>query len=291
MAYVADRTDIEERGRVSGLTILEFSILMIPPLIIIDFLKFEPVDFAHARTQFFLIIALVRSTSLLIFGINKLEVKNKISTALSMPKANYKALFYYVIPWLMFILAATIANNFIPQNEFQSAYETGNLLRFLNIAIFGFFIGFVADRFGRRFSIIFGLGAFTLSFFILGFFGFTDTNVILFYAISGVGWGIFFTIYLTIPGDLSMCGEREKFYSILIVLPLLLMMALQELLVFDDSFLKSTEWSQFLGYILIISMIVIWYAKETLPEKKIYERRMKIYMNKVRKIVSDSEKE
>jgi len=148
--------------------------------------------------------------------------------------------------------------------------------------------GFIADHFGRKLSITIGLILLGVSFEILGF-AISNSTVLIYLTASGVAWGFFFAIYLTIPGDLSICGSREKFYSLIAVLPLILLTSVPFLPGLADLTQYSSSFSHILGLILFISIIPVIGANETLPKGKIRERKMKEYLNQVGKVISESE--
>jgi MFS family permease len=233
-----------------------------------------------------LLFAIVRSTSFLALALDKFEVKNRVEEKIKC-EPGYKDLFSYIIPWLMFILVGMLAWNLIPQESFTSAVEIGQILRFSCIAVFGFVSGFAADRFGRKPSVIVGLIVLGVSFFILGF-GISELNVIIYLTTSGVAWGSFFAMYLTIPGDLSVCGSREKFYASIVVLPIILLGSVPYFPGLADITRYSSAFSQTLSLILFLSIIPVLLAKETLPEIKMRERRLKDHIKKVGKLASES---
>ena len=212
MASIADYSRVEERARVSGLTIFATFILAISAMIAVEV-------FAVGLPTLILLFAIVRSTSFLGLVLNKFDVKDKVREKLDKPSS--KDFFFYMIPWMMFVLVGTLAWSLIP-NQFESAVSIGRILRFICIAVFGIVTGFIADRLGRKPAIIIGLIVFGISFTILGF-SMSAPTVVIYLTASGVAWGSFFAMYLVIPGDLSATGSREKFYAFLTILPLILL--------------------------------------------------------------------
>ena len=47
----------------------------------------------------------------------------------------------------------------------------------------------------------------------------------IYYALSGITWGLFFVVFLAVPGDLSTPNLREKFYALGYILPLTVLFA------------------------------------------------------------------
>jgi MFS family permease len=206
----------------------------------------------------------------------------------SRPKTEYKDFVSYTIPWIIFILVGTLAWNLIPTNLYPSAVDIGTCLRFCNIAAFGLISGFIADRFGRRPSIIIGQLIMGVSFAILGLFGIFYSSVIIYLTASGVAWGLILTMYLTIPGDLSECGKREKLYSLLVVLPMILMLSIPFFPIAIDFTEYSSPFSQLLALLNFLSIIpVIFLADDTLKKDEIEKIKMKDYAELAGRLLSD----
>ena len=279
MASIADYSRVEERARVSGLTIFATFILAISAMIAVEV-------FAVGLPTLILLFAIVRSTSFLGLALNKFDVGDKVKEKLDKPSS--KDFFFYIIPWMMFVLVGTLAWSLIP-NQFESAVSIGRILRFICIAVFGIVTGFIADRLGRKPAIIIGLIVFGISFTILGF-SMSAPTVVIYLTASGVAWGSFFAMYLVIPGDLSATGSREKYYAFLTILPLILLGGIPYLPGVAEFTKYSSAFAHILSLILFLSIIPVLRANETLPEPKMRERRLKEHVEKIGKLVSESKK-
>lgn len=277
MAFIADYSHVEERARVSGLTIFATFILAISAMITVEILAVE-------LPTLILLFAIVRSTSFLALALEKFDVEDRVEEKLTKP--DYQDFIFYIIPWMMFVLVGTLAWSLIP-NQFESAVSIGRISRFICIAVFGIITGFIADRFGRKPAIIIGLIVFGVSFTILGF-SMTAPTVIIYLTASGVAWGSFFAMYLVIPGDLSDTGSRERFYAFLTILPLILLGSIPYLPGVAELTKYSSAFAHILSLILFLSIIPVLRAKETLPDIKIRERRMKEHLERIGKIVVES---
>jgi hypothetical protein len=96
-------------------------------------------------------------------------------------------------------------------------------------------------------------------------------------------------MYLTVPGDLSPRGSREKYYALGIVVPLIIyagLVAASELLGIS---VPASSASSVLSIIIFMSIIPLLRAVETLPATKIAEREMSEHLKKVGKILSESD--
>jgi hypothetical protein len=282
MAFLADSTIVEERARVSGTTIFATFCFAIGAMAAIRV-------FSLGVAGSVLLFALVRSFSLFAFVIDKCDRKNLISQEPRFRRPEYKDFISYVLPWMMFILVGILAWNLISPDKYASAVSIGTILRYACIAAFGIVSGVVADRFGRKPPIIFGLIILGASFAVLGF-SMSNFTVIIYLMASGVAWGSFLSIYLAIPGDLAISGSREKLYVFIMILPLIIMGVLLYTPVIANFSENTSSFSQVLSLILFLSIIPVLRAKETLPESKIRERKMKKYVEKVGEVIKESKK-
>jgi MFS family permease len=287
MALIADYTNVEERGRVSGLIILGTFITAFTTLIIVRLLD---LGIIHA----ILLFAIVRSISLLALLFDRCDrARKNIHKKPKFARASYREFSFYLFPWVMFAIAAGLASNLIPQTEnYEAATSMGMTLRYIAIAVFGFLAGVAADKFGRKQPIIIGLIMLGVSFALIGFLGMNEMNVVFYLAISGIAWGSFLVVFLAVPGDLSDYDNREKFYGLGYILPVAVLFSLSAIpgiAIFSNFSVSS--FSQLLSIILFLSIIPVLRAKETLPKQKIIEREMKEHIEKIEKIVQESKKE
>ena len=284
MALIADDTVIEERARVSGIVILSTFVIAFSAMAAIRIL-------ALSILSVILLFAVVRSISFLALAIDKCDrPKEETSEKTYAFRIHYKEFFYYLIPWVMFSVAAGLAWNLIPPTtEYANAQYVGTTLRYVSIAAFGLISGIAADKFGRKQPIIIGLITLGISFLLLGLFNMSPTAVLIYLSISGIAWGSFFVVFLAVPGDLSVSTSREKFYGLGYILPLAIMFTLWA--VPGPAFLAgfaASLLSQILGIILFLSIIPVLRAKETLSSQKIQERKMKHHVDEIRKLVQKS---
>ncbi len=281
LAFLADNTIVEERGRIAGITILTTFLL-----------AFLAIAISGVFGSELIVIILggivIRSTSFFALLLDKCE-RPIIGIITQVVRPNYRELSFYLLPWIMFAAASVIASNVVPKSEeFQSAVLIGTILRYALIALFGLIWGIVADRVGRKMPIIIGLIALGLSFSMLNYSMNTST-VLIYLAISGVAWGAFFTIYLVIPGDLSNRGRREKFYTLGSISPLTAMISIMLILTALETQFALSSFSNLLSAMLFLSIIPVLRAKETLQESKVQERKLKEHVEKVGKIIKESE--
>ena len=295
MAFLSDSTTIEERGRVAGLTILEAFVVAFLSLAILEILELGTISII-------ILVTIIRSISFLALIVDKNEqISEKEKPRFTIN--DYREFVFYLIPWIMFVVAASIASNVItayttynsiPNFEsYESVILIGNVFRYAFIAIFGFVSGIVIDRIGRKQSIIIGLIALGIGFGLLGF-EFSETTILLYFMASGIAWGSFLTVFLVIPGDLSIFGSREMFYAFGTIGPLIILFSFSMI---DTAWLtdlirniSASSVSQILSIILFVSIVPVIRAKETLSESKKRKRKMKKHIDSVGKLLQDYKK-
>jgi len=282
MALVADYTIVDNRGRVSGIIILGTFIVAFLSMAIYRMLDLDIFNLI-------LILIVVRSISLISVVIDKLGRPQKTGEKeIRLPPGTYREFLFYLCPWVMFTIASSLARSLVIGEEFESAYQIGTNLRWLFIAVFGLAAGFIADRFGRKLPIIFGLATFGIGYILLGF-SMSEISVITYYVLSGITWGLFFVIFLVVPGDLSIPNLREKFYALGYILPVTGLLALSVIPVPNiPDILDANLIAQILGVCLFISMYPVFRAEETLTEKKIREREMREYTRRIGELIDET---
>lgn len=297
LAFLADSTNIDERGRVAGITILETFVMAVLTLALVEILGLE------LFPTTLILFALIRAISFLVLLFDTNEpIKEKGNQVLV--ENPYREFVFYLIPWIMFVVAATTASNIITalteremvlQTQlYEDAITLGNIFRYAFMAIFGFLSGIIIDRVGRKQTIIIGLITLGVGFGLLGFVLLSDTIILIYFITSGIAWGSFLTVFLVIPGDFSIIGSREILYALGTIGPLIIMFSFS---VIDTTWLTNvienigpTSFSQILSVILFVSIIPVIRAKETLTESKKQKRKMKEHIDRMGKLVQDSKK-
>lgn len=281
MALVADYTIVENRGRTSGIILLGTFIIAFVSMAIYGILELDILGLT-------LLLAVLRSISIFALVMEKFDRPSTIGKKIRLRFYEYKDFFVYLCTFLLFSIASGLAWSLIP-DIYEPQVAFGNTLRFILIAIFGVTAGVMADRWGRKQPIIIGLAALGIGFLLLGF-NLSGESVILYLILSGITWGSFFVVFLAVPGDLSFPSSREKFYALGYILPLfgqfiISIIPVDELLKIID----ANVISQILGICLFLAIYPVLRAKETLAESKIQERKMKEYVERVGKVIQETE--
>jgi MFS family permease len=284
LSFIAETTVPEERGRVSGIIIFLTFVMAFSALVVARILGLGLMGTV-------LLSAVLRSTSffaLVLDGI--VEKKEEKKTRLRI--GVYRDFLLYLIPWVLFNIAAGLSLALIPIQDqaYASAVANGNTLRYICIAIFGLVAGSIADRFGRKQIIIIGLTMLGTGFALLGF-NMSPESTLIYLTISGVAWGSFLSLFIAVPGDLSIPSLREKFYAIGTIMPLAILLSLYTVPIGFLSGYPAASISQILSLIIFLSIIPVLRAKETLPKSRIIARRMREHIYKVEKLIQESKKE
>ena len=290
LSLFAEFTTKENRGRVSGIILLETFFMASIAIIVNDIIKLGLVGTI-------LLLIILRSTSFLALvidecktGQNFKDVKKRKSWTSIL---TYKGYVYYFVPWLMFIVAAVLTDHLLwpelPKNvDYDYVFEIGNPLHYLGTAIFAMVSGVMADRYGRKPSIIIGLAIFGFSYALIGSIV-SPESVFIHLMTIGIAFGFVWVIYIAIPGDLAVGTfefSREKFYALILVLPLAVYGGLGAVPRVFGITVQPNILSPILSLILFLSVITILYAPRIL-RKSIVARKMKEYAKKITELVNE----
>lgn len=196
------------------------------------------------------------------------------------------SLLLYFIPWLMFSLVNNLAfpilNNFFPANFVNISSMLESVLAGFSALFFGFFADFV----GRKRLMLFGFVLLGLGYAALGLFPGNSPGWWFYTCADGVSWGVFTTIFLlTLWGDLANKHNAEKYY-VVGFLPYLLSNFLQVSIgqYVADTVINEITVFSFASFFLFASVLPLFYAPETLPEKIIKDRDLKNYFERAQKL-------
>lgn len=282
LSFLADNTEFEERGRVSGFTLFITFVTVVILLVVSNIYDFS-------ISQYALLMLLFQFSSIgSIILFTHWEKTPNISVPVKRIKENKKYMLY-LLPWLMFSIAngANIFFSRMVENSELAGIST--LIKFASSCIFCLVAGTLADYYGRK-------PAFLIGFVILGVSYSLNPYInnplfdILTSLLSGSAWSFIMVSYLfTIVGDLGPHGGKEIYYAISGV----------NWMVIETSFafLSSVSYlvlpigiiSTILSASMFIAVIPLLYATETLPEKKIADRLLSNYFNKVLELLNVSD--
>lgn len=293
MAFLADSTTADERGRVSGFVVLATFVLVILSSLANSVLGF-PSGIGYPSQPIGLVLTAVgvRLIGFLSFLFDPLK-KKEITVRPWRGILGLKDFGLYVLAYVLFMVSAGLVAFIwqgLPANpDYESFHRAGMLVRNVGLGIFGVIAGFMADRVGRKKPIIIGLIMLGVGYALVGLL----TNPMTYFLnllLSGFAWGIIIVVYLVIPGDLAFSGSEERFYVAGWVLPLVLYIGINGAARFINIAPPIDIFSTILSIILFASIVPIWSAPETLSESKIRERKFREYAEEVGKVIQESKK-
>jgi MFS family permease len=276
LAYFADCTALENRGRMSGIIFLTINISA--PFIVMLLRIDLPVSFA--------ISTIWRGLGLIMLLLLKpaenhtLERRKQISFTSIF---HNKSFLLYLIPWFMFSLIdrfeKVFFEHFLAPDLFDLLSPIGPIVG----TIFAFVGGLLSDWVGRKRVVIYGFVSLGLAYAAVGITQGVLLSLYFYSVIDGIAWGVFtVTFFLILWGDLSSPGTRGKYYAIGII-PFFLADFIGVLFVPYVLIPPSAAFSV-ASLFLFLAVLPLLYVPETLPEKKIELRRLRKYVEKAKKI-------
>ncbi len=186
----------------------------------------------------------------------------------------------YFVAWLMF----SMVDGFEELSISQYQGEFGFAMNMVEPVIAGFSAligGILADRTGRKKVVIFGFVSLGIAYAVLGISQ-RPISWLLYFVVDGMAIGLLWAMFtIVIWGELATRGT-EKYYAVGEV-PFFLTQILY-LLSKPYVALQHTSAFSLAAFFLFIAVIPLLYAPETLPEKKIQERQLKIYTEEALKL-------
>jgi MFS family permease len=275
MGYFTTCTDVKNRGRLGGITMLASGAGLF-------FLGITPIE--SLIHQVF-ILAVWRGLGLAVLlwtkqaeTINK-EKKNPSFSSIF----EHRSFILYLIPWIMF----SLVNYLSRPVQYQVLGDSFNFLETIGngiMAVFAVVGGFLSDSIGRKRIAITGFIMLGVCYAVLGI----SSEILItwyFYTLfNGIAWGFLFVIFVVVVwGDLSHGAPSDKYYAVG-VLPFFISKFLQ--FAIGDSIvavIPAYAIFSFVALFLFLAVLPLMYAPETLPEKTIKERELKKYIEKAKK--------
>jgi MFS family permease len=193
-----------------------------------------------------------------------------------------KTLMLYFIAWLMFSLVDSFEGLVLDQSidaELDSMMTTIEPLIAGVAAAVG---GLISDWGGRKRIVIFGFISLGIAYGIIGIVQ-TWISWIFYFLVDGIALGLLWVVFVVVIwGDLTE-SSQEKYYAIGLT-PFFLSQMARSLFFSYAELIPPTSTFSLAAFFLFIAVIPLLYAKETLPEKKIFEHQVRSYTREALKL-------
>jgi MFS family permease len=281
MEAFVNLTDTKSRGRYSGLIMF---------LSCVGTVSLALINVSSSILLSAMVLIVWRSVGLIPLLSQKfVKVKLRVNNVSFAAILEQRSFILYLIPWLMFSIVNYLS---IPVQTAVLGQSTLNILTIMEGAIIGIFAvisGFLIDIFGRKRIAIAGFVLVGIGYSVLGLYPYEMASWYFYTVVDGLAWGIFYVMFvILIWGDLSFNSQSEKYYAIGI-LPFFISQFLElGLNNYVATNISHYALFSFVGFFLFLAVLPLVYAPETLPEKTMQERELKIY---VEKAIKQAEKE
>jgi MFS family permease len=279
MGYFTDKTSVENRGSLAGITML------------ISALGIFLLGIIHVETVLMgsIILSIWRFSGLAILlrnGRNGKTMNNKKENRYVSYRTiiGQRTFILYLVPWILFSLMAYLSTPI--KVDILGKGQVGSL-EIIEIGLSGVFAiigGFLSDAVGRKRITIFGFVTLGLGYAIVGMFPEGIGSWYFYTVADAIAWGFFFVVFIvTVWGDLSYGFPSDKYYAAG-VLPFFISKFLQ--LTVEGSIIGTIAPSaifSFTAFFLFLAVLPLIYAPETLPKKHIRERELKSYIEKAQR--------
>ena len=280
LAYFAECTSVENRGRVGGITFLIANI-SVPFLAIL----FNVFDLAIISVIF----ALLRGMGLIVFFQKpEKQPSSQITKSVSFVSIlRDRTFLLYFVAWSMFPLVDSfervLVDNFLIGWN-PNLLDTMGIVEPLVAGISMLIAGLLCDWIGRKKIVLSGFVALGVAYAIIGLAPYFEFSWYLYFIVDAVAWGIFLLIFVFILwGDLAQSSRSEKYYT-LGSIPFFLSNIIPSLL--TQSFIEQVSlYAAFslAAFFLFVAVMPLVFAPETLPEKKMELRRLRSFAEEAKK--------
>jgi len=278
LAHFADNSAIENRALISSLILLAANLCTFP--IAISIMAFNPVVNA-------VFLTIWRVVGLVVFILLKpkdVHYSDKKKYVSFVSVFRNRSFFLYLLPWIMFCLIDALEKALLLNVISSDLQRLMLTVEPIVGVLFIFIAGLLTDRIGRKKMAIYGFVSLGIGYAIVSLAPMITEAWYFYFVIDGIAWGILSTIFiLTLWGDLSPHGAREKYYAVA-SFPLGTRSAIPVLLTTVIASIPPNAAFSLASFFLFLSVIPLMYAPETLPEKKMELRRLKGYVEQAKKV-------
>lgn len=277
LSYFTEAVPIENRGKVGGIILFATTFSAPFVLIAMDMMNFM-------LSAMLLAVWRAWSLPLLFFTSEKKSLPEPTikRTASLISVLQNRTFSLYFVAWLMFALVdsfeAVIVSNHI--GEFQVLIGK---LEPVIAGISALIGGIISDWVGRKRVLIFGFVSLGIAYATIGLMLQIWISWLFYFIVDGIALGLLWVIFTMILwGEVNKYGA-EKYYAIGET-PFFLTQMLSLLFAPYVALIPETSAFSLAAFFLFIAVIPLLYAPETLPEKKIQQRQIKIYTEEALKL-------
>ena len=276
MGYFTDHTSVENRGRLGGLIMLANGVGLI-------FLGMIATSSIPVKS---LILAVFRISGLLVFlAIKPKQGNPELGTISYRSLVTQRSFLLYLVPWILFSLVnylslPVFSNRYVfTSDQLQFSTTIGNI-----VSGFSAFVGgFLTDSLGRKRMSTTGFVALGIGYTILGVVPDNLLSLYFYSVVDGIAWGILFVVFVvTVWGDLSHGLSSDKYYAVAGI-PFFVSLFLRSAI---GPYVEVSSYAvfSFTAFFLFLGVLPLMYAPETLPEKTMRDRELKLYVEKAQKV-------
>jgi len=277
LAYLANNTSVENRGKTSAIVFLLVNLAALPLAMILSTFDIvtNSIFLASWRVIGLAAFALLKPT------IQETEPRKPVSIESVLHDRSFVL---YLIPWLMFSIIDTVETALLT-DFFGAQYNSLTYTIKPVIASFSMLVGgLLSDRIGRKRVIMYGFVSLGVAYAIIGIAPMLLLAWNVYLVIDAIAAGILWIIFIMILwGDLSTQQSREKYYVIGSI-PFLATAAIPLSMIPLSSLLQANTAFSLASFFLFLAVLPLMYAPETLPQKKIELRRLRGYVDQAKKL-------
>jgi MFS family permease len=277
LALFADHTGVERRGRFAALAF--FAIQSLTAAVYVSMSQFS------VESKFLVLSGwrLLGLVGLLFYRpVEKLPTEETSRSFSVMVRE--RSFVLYLLPWFLFALV-----NFVeaPLLEHFFGTETFGVYSLVGLglsSVSAFVGGFLCDFKGRKVTSIVGFVLLGVGYAVLSLFSGAPFSQLSYVVLDGIAWGVLYVTFIFVVwGDLSEGRVRDRYY-LLGGMPFLLSGMIEVLVQpFVEVVPIGTSFS-LASFFLFLAILPLLYAPETLPEKQMKDRELKIYVKQAQKI-------
>lgn len=275
--YFKEAVPVDKRGKIGGIAL--FATMCLVPLIF---------PFMSIQSSVFdaLILTAWRSSCLPIAVVLSKKSEPDYPDTRSTTSLGFilkqRVFILYFAAWFMFSFLGSFETAIVISSvgDFRSSLRIIEPLFAAAATLVG---GVISDWVGRKRVLIFGFLSLGIAYATVGLLGALWFSWLMYFMIDGIAFGLLSLLFLVVLwGDISP-KNSERFYAIGVI-PFFLSEVISVFLAPYLAVISPSSAFSLASFFLFLAVLPLLYAPETLPEKKIRDRELKIYIDKALKV-------